>query len=50
MDRHLRHDYLRLPILTGEERWRVLAEHDDRQPFLSGFDDEEAYFATYAPG
>ncbi|WP_037697047.1 SMI1/KNR4 family protein [Streptomyces scabiei] len=48
VDRYLRHDYLRLPFLTEEERWQVLAKHDDRQPLLSGFDDEEAYFAAYS--
>ncbi|WP_133917287.1 SMI1/KNR4 family protein [Streptomyces sp. NBC_00582] len=47
VDRGLRHDYLGLPFLTGEERWRVLAEHDDRQPLQSGSDDE-AYFAAYS--
>jgi len=48
VDRGLRHDYLGLPFLSGEERWRVLAEHDDRQPLQSGFDGEEAYFAAYS--
>ncbi|MEU1519434.1 SMI1/KNR4 family protein [Streptomyces sp. NPDC005811] len=45
VDRGLRHDYLGLPFLTGEGRWRVLAEHDDGQPLQSGCADE-AYFAA----
>ncbi|WP_405892689.1 SMI1/KNR4 family protein [Streptomyces sp. NBC_00104] len=48
VDLAMRHDYLGLPFLTGDERWRVLGEHDDRQPLPSAFDDEEAYFAAYS--
>ncbi|MEU6801399.1 SMI1/KNR4 family protein [Streptomyces neyagawaensis] len=48
VDLPLRHDYLGLPFLTGDERWNMLAEHDGGQPQQSGFDDDDTYFAAYS--
>ncbi|WP_460072797.1 SMI1/KNR4 family protein [Streptomyces sp. YKOK-I1] len=48
VDHPMRHDYLRLPFLTTEERWRMLAEHEDQRPLPSDLDGEEASYAAYS--